>query len=270
MDNLDSLASELDSALGVSVSPALAKRVCRELAAAHPGAAAPMLRASRQGPRAGFPVRLRWDTLYSTAFIQWDAAGAPPANPNLDLYTRGQGDVDANTGLPMTLYDTNLKQGGRMDSAQQFVALRHGFTLFWATQAGVALADADLQGAAMFVAWEALNASIRTGQQTDLLLGPIDQYPGYNTVPVSFGGGVIVGGGSLPLDVGQAMYQPQGWQSFRKLKPAVTFGAGQTYSVPMRLDPSPANALPTNAALLNHAIGVRHAFYGYSITTIDG
>ncbi len=252
------MAAKLDAAMGYAVPPDTAKAYLSNLVNRNSGHRAGLDQYCRRMGVQGNLVRVRWGTLYSTVALQWDAAGLAPSQFSSVLYAQGQNDIDTVLGQ-LGLFETNLRQGAKMDSSQQIISKKHGFAAEIRKAAAVTV---DNQALALQAIWGATAVQLQTGVQTFQDWGPIQQFPGLQRS--------ISNGGAAPSVSVNA--SPQGWQSLAVLTPELTFGAGQTFRLPLLLRQvaGGGTVLPEGVGFEDLEVTVRHTFYGRLVTTITG
>lgn len=250
---------QLEEQLGRKMKPQVAKAHLAYLCGKHPEllAATRMAAAAHDGPL----VRSRADVLYSTVFFVWDGAGAAPTVAPT-LFERGIGDQDPNLGAALTELHTNLPQGAKMDSSQQFRAQQFGFRIYTHSPGSAVLLAQNIMLCHQRL-WTFVAARLGTGVQTSQILGPIEQFVLPQVAFAQNGLGLGAAGNLALTRPTPTMGPTQAWQ----LKPNQVFGAGQTYRIPLFLQPG---VLPGGAGFESIKLAVCATWYGKSLTTIDG
>ncbi|MHC4063960.1 MAG: hypothetical protein ACYSUI_05595 [Planctomycetota bacterium] len=214
------------------------------------------------GVSRGVPVRKRADFKYSRVGIAYNGAGDFPANDPTALFTVQIGGQDSVLGQ-ITEVDTNVVNAGKQDSAELFKAHAIGFVPQLVSANNATTDDiAEL--------WRALmintSAVLNLGTQNKQRFPTLQALPGINT-------GFQLGG-STPNVVVEAA--TQGKQSLIRFDPPVYLGAGESYSVELKIKRAlqvgglTVPLLPSGIPYQDVLIAIQCVMYGVSYTGIPG
>ncbi len=255
------MAAETDAAMGTHIPEDACKAWIGQLLNSRPDLKGQLKRWMKsQGVNSGVPVRKRFDFKFARVGLAWDAAGVLQQNDPTALFTGQIGGTDAVLGQ-LTEQDTNVVTAGKQDSAEMFKAFAIGFVLQLVRQGGVTLDNLAIVQRQLL---ENTSATLTLGTQNR------QRFPVLSSLP-----GLAVGfqtGGAAPSSVVTAA--TQGKQSLIRFDPPIYLGAGESYSVELKLKRS---LTPSGVALISSGIGFDDliiayscVMYGVSYTGIPG
>ncbi len=203
----------------------------------------------------GVPVRVRYAHRYSTVFVTYDAAGAPTVQ-GTRLYAAALGDTVAGFATPLTIRFTNVRQSGKLDNEQAFIALGHGFRVVYVTPPASAEAQAIIRNNLL----DQVAATLDTGTETSNIWGPLSIMALGESAAVGVLGDL--GAGAQLSALGGSFVGSR----FQKLAPPQVFHPGSGMGVELTFP----NTLPTDVRFANAVVGIQHVMAGYTKTVVDG
>ncbi|HDZ21909.1 MAG TPA: hypothetical protein ENH78_11515 [Phycisphaerae bacterium] len=256
------MAAETDAAMGTHIPEDACKAWIGQLLNSRPDLKGQLKRWMKsQGVNAGVPVRKRFDFKYARVGLAWDAAGLLQNNDPTALFTGQIGGTDAVLGQ-LTEQDTNVVTAGKQDSAEMYKAYAMGFVIQLISD-GSATIDALARVQRQLL--ENTSATLTLGTQNRQRFPVLSSLPGLAV-------GFQTGGGAIPTAVVTAA--TQGKQSLIRFDPPIYLGAGESYSVELKIKRS---LTPANIPLIQQGAGFEDiilayscVMYGVSYTGIPG
>ena len=202
-------------------------------------------------------LRVRDAWLFSSVGILWDGAGVPGAF-SARLYAQNLGAADTVLGT-LTEWETNMRNSGKMDGDQRFIAKSHGFRcLLRAPGAGD---EVDAAARINFVV-NNVAAIFSTGSETRQVWGPIVSMPLAAQAVVGAVG--ILAAGAQPATLDSVPVSAPG---IHETDPPIILEPNETFGVELRVS---SLGLPSGGDHANAAVVIQHQFIGRTMTLVDG
>lgn len=201
--------------------------------------------------------RFRAGTLYSTGGYAFNAAGALTSGPNISCYSIPLGQNDPVLG-PMTLAETNLLIGGKVQGSSTFIAIGRGWDVYY-HGSSPSLPDAAQIGLVIRLA-RAVGFTTSTNGNDIQRNGVVSAYPAPAMMAVGVVGNLLAGAQAASSEI-----VGRGWGEIVPVDPLLEIGPDATLTVDGALS---GGTGPVSAS--GTVIAFRHWFYGYELNQVRG